>query len=312
VSKPKLLHIALGDHNQGLWSSFDKEFQTTHFNWVTLNSDIPSLNNKILELHRNIKPDVVFMQIQGADIIYIETARELTKTSYTINWTGDVRYPLPNWFIELGKVISLSLFSNMYDVRVMKELGLNSDFLQVGFDPKVFHPFGQQIEAPKVIFMGSNYITTQSFPLSQLRVEMATRMKNEFGSNFTVYGSGWEGIIPDAKYLDVHQESNAYRSCDIAINLSHFDYGRYSSDRIFRLMGSGAFCLSHQYLEIEKDFVINEHLVTWSNIDELIEKTKYYLSNVFERELIRMNGCKYVRSECNWDVRINELKKLVT
>jgi spore maturation protein CgeB len=311
MKKLKLLHIALGDHNQGLWSSFDKVFDATHFNWIPYKDEVEKLNKKIMQKYHQVKPDVVFMQIQKAGIISLNTARNMSKNSYTINWTGDVRYPLPDWFVELGREISLSLFSNMFDVRIMKEKGVNADFLQVGFDPTVFHPFGENAPTPKVIFMGSNYINSHSFPLSRFRYEMVTALRAQFGAKFKVYGSGWNDVIPDAEYLDIHQEAKAYRSCDIAINLSHFDYGRYSSDRIFRLMGSGAFCLSHQYKEVEKDFIVNEHLATWSNIPELIEKVNYYLHNVYERENMRMNGCKYVREECSWDERILELRNLI-
>lgn len=311
MKKLKLLHIALGDHNTGLWSSFDKVFETTHFNWIPYKDDIASLNQKIMRRFNKIRPDVVFMQIQKAGVINLDTARKMTAKSYTINWTGDVRFPFPEWFFDLGKEISLSLFSNMFDVRLMKEKGINADFLQVGFDPVIFHPFGEVAPTPKIIFMGSNYLNNQSFPLSRLRCEMVTALRAQFGGHFKVFGSGWENIIPDAEFLDLHQEAQAYRSCDIAISLSHFDYGRYSSDRIFRLMGSGAFCLSHQYKEVEKDFIINEHIATWSNISELIEKINYYLVNIYERELIRMNGCKYVREECNWDKRMLELRNLI-
>jgi spore maturation protein CgeB len=311
MKKPKLLHIALGEHNQGLWSSFDKHFEATHYNWIPLKSDPEKLNKEIMKLYRKIKPDVVFMQIQNEGIISMKTARDMTKGSYTINWTGDVRFPLPNWFAELGQEISVSLFSNMHDVRVMNELGINADFLQVGFDPKIFHPFGKKDDTPRVIFMGSNYLNSQSFPLSQLRFDMVRRLKQEYGELFTAYGGGWKELIPEPKFLQVNEEAQAYRTCDIAINLSHFDYGRYSSDRIFRLMGSGAFCLSHQYKEIEKDFIINEQVATWSNIEELIQKINYYLNNPYERELIAMQGCKHVRENCNWDERFLELKNMV-
>lgn len=312
MKKRTLLHIALGTHNEGLWKSMEKEFDTIHYNWLEDKESVEKINKKILSLHKKHKPDIVFMQIQSEGIIKLDTAKKITKTSFTINWTGDVRFPLPDWYIQLGKEISLTLFSNMFDVRIMKEMGLSADFLQVGFDPKVFHPFGEHNSASKIIYMGSNYLgSLHNFPLSRLRYDMVGRLKTEFGNQFTVYGNGWDGIQDDVQYLDVKQEATAYRSCDIAINLSHFDYGRYSSDRIFRLMGSGAFCLSHAYKDIEKDFVINEHISTWSNLDELVDKIRYYQQNIYERELIRMQGCKFVREKCNWDVRFKELNHLI-
>lgn len=306
--KKKLLHIALGNHNTGLWKAFDTHFNTFHYNWSEDGNDIEKVNNKILELHKWFKPDIVFMQIQKAGVISNETAKVLTDKSFTINWTGDVRYPLPNWFIDLGKNISITLFSNMKDVQLSRKQGINSDYLQVGYDPKLFNCDGLINKTPAIIFMGSNYINSHSFPLSQYRIDLVRKLHEYYGDDFNVYGGNWEHFIPNSRYLNRNEESIAYRSCKIAINLSHFDYGRYSSDRILRLMGSGAFCLSHNYKGIENDFKIKKHLDTWSNVDELITKINDYWSNDYKRELIAKEGCKFVFENCTWDKRMIELK----
>ena len=168
----------------------------------------------------------------------------------------------------------------MTDVLKMRALGLNADYMQVGFDEKIFTPFNQKQPNNQIVFMGSNYLGTEnSFPLSPMRQNMVQRLTNEF-PNFRVYGNNWQGITKkEDTYLDVHEESNIYRNSLMSINLSHFDYDRYSSDRIFRMMGSGSFCLSHEYKNIEKDFEINEHVATWGNLDELVLKIRYYNQN---------------------------------
>jgi spore maturation protein CgeB len=309
--KKKLLHIALGNHNTGLWKAFDKHFNTFHYNWWADSNDIEKLNKKIIELHNSFNPDVVFMQIQKEGIIYTETAKEITKSSFTINWTGDVRYPLPNWFIELGKHISITLFSNMKDVELSRKQGINSDFLQVGFDPEIFKPYGGFKKTPDIIFLGSNYISSNQFPLSQLRIDLVNKLYHTFGSDFMAYGGNWEENLPNSVFLDENEEAIAYRSCKIAINLSHFNYERYSSDRLLRLIGSGAFCLSQNYDGIENDFQIKRYLDTWNNLDELVNKINYYWQNDYKRELIAKQGCKFVRDNFTWDKRMIELKKYI-
>ena len=97
MKKLKLFHIALGDHNQGLWRSFEKYFDTTQYNWIPLNEDVEKLNREIMKRFNKIKPDVVFMQIQKADVISISTAKKMTKKDDTIQWTGDVRFSVTNW-----------------------------------------------------------------------------------------------------------------------------------------------------------------------------------------------------------------------
>lgn len=311
--KLKLLHIALGNHNGALWKAFEKHFTTTHYNWLPKLESPKDVNNDIINLYNSVKPDIVWMQIQRGGIITEQTASYMSRNSYVANWTGDVRSPLPDWFVHIGKHISISLFSNMTDVLKMRALGLNADYMQVGFDEKIFTPFNQKQPNNQIVFMGSNYLGTEnSFPLSPMRQNMVQRLTNEF-PNFRVYGNNWQGITKkEDTYLDVHEESNIYRNSLMSVNLSHFDYDRYSSDRIFRMIGSGSFCLSHEYKNIEKDFEINEHVATWGNLDELVLKIRYYNQNHYERERIRMNGCNFVRENCNWDIRIQEFKNLIS
>jgi spore maturation protein CgeB len=154
-------------------------------------------------------------------------------------------------------------------------------------------------------------MTNNSFPLSKLRYDLVQKLRTKYGEDFFSYGANWEGISPDFYFAYPNEESEIYRNCKIAINLSHFDYSRYSSDRLLRLMGSGAFCLSHNFKGIERDFDIKNHLDVWSDIDELISKIDYYLKNEYERESIAKEGCIFVRENCNWDKRIEELKKMI-
>ena len=307
----KLLHLALGNHNLALWKAFDNHFETKHYNWVEKNMDFDGLNKDILKVYNDFKPDVVFMQIQGEGIISSELCEYMTINSITANWTGDVRYPLPEWFVDIGKKISVTLFNNIQNVLFARERGINADFLQVGFDSDLFTPYGTKKHKPDIVFMGSNYITNNPFPLSKLRYDLVQKLRTKYGEDFFSYGANWEGISPDFYFAYPNEESEIYRNCKIAINLSHFDYSRYSSDRLLRLMGSGAFCLSHNFKGIERDFDIKNHLDVWSDIDELISKIDYYLKNEYERESIAKEGCIFVRENCNWDKRIEELKKMI-
>lgn len=308
--KPKLLHIALGSHNTDMYKAFENHFETTHYDWTRFKPD--KINHDIITIFNQIKPDFVFMQIQDEGIIYPQVAFEMKKNgAYIMNWTGDVRSPIPQWFIDLAPAINTTLFSNMTDVELMRMMGLQSDFWQVGFDPEIYSPYGEISSCPAIVFMGSNYLNKANFPLSKFRYEVVDRLKNTFGDNFGVYGSCWESLCKSSKYLNSQEESLYYRSCKIAINLSHFDYSRYSSDRMFRIMGSGAFCLSHHYQDLDIDFKIGTHLDTWTDIDELISKIHFYLKNTSKRNRIAQQGCRKVRKEYCWDNRVKELKKMI-
>jgi len=309
--KPKLLHISLGSHNEGMWRAFDKEFNTLHFDWTENRNDLIRLNLKIIELFNFFNPDIVFMQIQDAGIISMDTAKYLTKKSVTINWTGDVRHPIPYWYNLLGQNIDITLFSNINDVDTLNKQGVNAGFLQVGFDETLFTPEGNKNHYPQIVFLGSNYSSELNFPLSELRRQMVSRLNSKYGAKFMAYGHNWQNVIGREQFLHPLQEAEAYRSSLIAINLSHFDYGRYSSDRMLRLMGSGGFCLSHNFCDISKDYEVGTHLDTWGNIEQLLCKIDFYLENNELREKIRKTGCEFVRENYTWDKVMIELKKII-
>ena len=86
---------------------------------------------------------------------------------------------------------------------------------------------------------------------------------------------------------------------------------RYSSDRIFRAMGSGAFYLAHYYPGIEKDFTIGEHLDVWHDIDELEEKIAHYLTRPEEAAKIAFNGMELVHTKHTWLDRIYWLQEII-
>ncbi len=222
-----------------------------------------------------------------------------------VNWTGDVRQNV-DWYVNIGRVIQMTLFTNMVDVETLRSKGINADYLQIGFPTGIFKPKGTvKANVPEIIFMAN---CTQGFPLSNFRKEIVEELRKRYGPRFAVYGNawGWGYSVPDQQ-----EEAAHYRGCKIAINLSHFNYSRYSSDRIFRLMGAGAFCLSHNYPNIEQEFEVGKHLDVWNDKEELFRKIDYYLENDFERKVIALSGSKHVHKNHTWLNRVFQLEEII-
>ena len=136
------------------------------------------------------------------------------------------------------------------------------------------------------------------FPLSNYRKEIVEALKKEFKGKLGIYGNGWDDSDGSFNYSQP-VEAAVYRGATIVINCSHFDYERYFSDRMLRIMGSGAFCLSHNYKGISEDYTIGQDVATFDNIEELINKCHYYLKpeNNQERNTIAANGCHAVHNK---------------
>lgn len=298
----------MGTNNPDLQKGLNSIFECVHFDWTTYGFNSDLLQNNLLDEFNRFKPDIVFMHLQSGDVLNISTIQYIASNSIVVNWTGDVRYPLPLHYLQIGRFINCTLFTNMNDVETCIENGVKADYLQVGYDSTNFTPNGDINENYQpIIFMGSNYINYQPFPLSQHRTEMVMQLKNKFGNYFGLYGNSWNGLA-NGNIDNYYEEGKAYRSCKVAINLSHFAYKRYSSDRLYRILGSGAFCLTHYYPEIEKEFIDGKDLVVWQSLEDLEDKINYYLANEEQRKIIAKSGHEKAINNHTWKSFAKNLK----
>jgi len=292
----KIYHIGLAaGTNDGLCRELQKLGE-----YYEINTSVKGLKHQCVNEARAIKPDFIFMQIQSPDIIDARTVYQLKQTGAKIvNWTGDVRQPIPQWYVEVGAHIDYTLFSNEHDVIEFTRLGLPAKFVQIGYDPEIFTPKGIPTKVADIIFAGNHY--GEHFPLGKFRENIAHTLKRSY-SSVAVFGSGWNptGWKDNGIVSDLELQSALYRGCKIGVNCSHFDIERYSSDRILRIMGSGAFCLTHHYKGIEKDYVVGEHLATFTDMKDLINKVEYYLNNDTERERIAKAGHEHTLNNFTW------------
>lgn len=77
--------------------------------------------------------------------------------------------------------------------------------------------------------------------------------------------------------------------------------------RVWDIMAVGGFCLTNYQEELEEYFVEGVDLEIYRDLDELMEKTAYYLKHEDERIRIAMNGYKKVRELHTYDHRLQEM-----
>lgn len=307
----KILHLGLCC-NPNFWNGFQQAFVTVigKYNYSEVYTGDANFNTKARQLFDKHKPDIVFMQIQSegvADYSLLDYMKN--QGACVINWTGDKRSDIPRWMIDAAPFVSITAFSNMHDVRNMRKLGYNSEFLEIGYDETIYTPTGDRYNVPDIIFMGNNY-GSGFFPMSDFRISLVTALKKSFGDRFGVYGSGWGSIASGNVNHSQPEEAKHYRGCKIAINCSHFNVERYNSDRILRILGTGTFCLSAKHEAMEQDYVGGEHLVYFNTIDEMVFKINKYLSEEEERKRIAENGQKLVLNRNTFVHQVKEIIKL--
>lgn len=305
----KLLHVGLCVNYAD--SSFPNAFINVlgKENYFELSTNEDNLNVKILQKFNEYKPDVVFFQIQAENIVSNQTFDYLKSNgAFVINWTGDKRNSVPQWMIDAAPFVNLTAFSNMEDVRQMKNLGYDSEYLEIGYDENIYNPVGNSYNDYEVLFMANNY-GAGYFPMSQFRIDIAENLKNKYQS-FGLFGSGWNKGNGNVNYSQ-REEAKWYRGCKIAINCSHYNVPRYNSDRLLRILGSGAFCLSYKHPEMEQDYENFKHLVYFDSIEDLNNKIDYYLQNEDERKKIAYNGQQLVLNRNTFKHQIINIIKLI-
>lgn len=301
----KIYHIGLcatPGTNNGLQRAFRnvseyKEIHTGHGN----------LNAQIIKDCQSFRPDIVFMQVQTPNIIYAETMRSIRPfCGKIVNFTGDVRDPLPQWYLEIGKEIDLTLFVSYTDVDIALANGIKAEWMQIGFDDRIFNDSVVLKKTADIIFNANNY---DHFPLSSYRKQIAYELKSEFGDRFQLYGSGWN--IPALNSNgSMEDQASILRGCKIAISCSNFNHSQYVSDRVLRIMGAGVLCLSHRFKDYEKLYKDKETIAIFDSISDMIEKCYCYIEHDHERNLIARNGYLLTHKLYTWDSMINNLLKL--
>lgn len=275
----------------------------------SINPSHTNFNQKLIRMVKEYKPTIVFLQIQTPGIITIETAKEIAKHSFIINWSGDIRVETPpQWYLDIGRYIQLTAFSNMKDVKGCREQGLKSDWLECGFNPEIYRKWDTPIKTREIVahFNDGGY---NRFPLSQYRLDIVNVLRSEFKDRFGVFGNS-QGAIADFNSNQLAEAKN-YSNAKIAINCSHFRTEKYSSDRLSRIMGTGgAACISHYFPCIGQMYDLGNHLYTFDNLNELVKLCHNLLNNEDERKRIALAGQKHALKNYTFEEMCKNIVKL--
>lgn len=289
------LHIGLSTMPNTHSKEMREAFYKQGWNCIDIPVQHKDLNNEIIRVANEVKPDLSFIQIQERGISREAIQALKANQSFIIQWSGDIRHNLPQCYLEYAEWgVDLTCFSNMRDVENMAMYGFKTSFLQIGYSVEIYNNTGPINHQADIVFFGNSF---QHFPLSGLRKDMVNELKKIYGNNFKAYGSG----MPDgSKMGDQHGEAAIYRGAKIGINLSHFDSDRYTSDRLFRMLGCSVCVLSHNYKGCLTDFK-NKEVVFWDDFNELKHHINLLLSNEQLRQEIAKAGHELALKEYTFE-----------
>lgn len=126
-----------------------------------------------------------------------------------------------------------------------------------------------------------------------------------------VFSASDESLCPKCKwhgYIDYASEMPViFRKSKININTTLRTIKTGIPLRCLDIMGAGGFLLSNYQEDLCKYFKVGRDFAVYENLQDLLEKTQYYLENEDERMKIAINGWKNIQRFFRSDLRMDEI-----
>lgn len=256
---------------------------------------------------KEFKPEFAFCQFQTHGVISHQFPDLLRKMGcFSVNWSGDVRHPLPDHYMDLARYFDVTAFTNGTDVDLVRAAGYRSEFLQIGYDERVFNTDGAG-ERSGVVFLGNNY-GEYKFAESASRRTMVQAMAEAFPDDFKVYGTAWEGIVPPNNcggYLHEPDSPDVLRRALIAVGYDHFHRPGFASDRLLRATACGCAVVNQYYqgIEAEHPYVGAAH-----SIDDMVRMVRYALANPEQSRVVGEQAAQWTKEHHQWTERVKVIE----
>jgi spore maturation protein CgeB len=237
-------------------------------------------------------------------------------------WHHDVDLPLPSWLLEVAGAADYFFTHARGMVPVFRKAGIaNTDWLSEGF-PERFFAFDRLEDEERrryttQVMLAGNIHMNERY---RLRGEMILRALKE---GFTVKWWGprisrklknlpliWSrvGRAYGGSFLANEDFAKAVRCAALFLARDvHPEVDASVSNRLYWACGSGAFYLTFAAKGIQDIMGPGREIETFSTLDEMSEKIRYYLEHPKEREKIARSGQERVLKNYTFRHRLMEM-----
>lgn len=251
------------------------------------------------------KPDLVIGVYRFIHPCLVEKIKKAKIKIIHINPDALTTFELQQLFVEPYNVY---FTKDAYILQFMRDnLKLNVKWYSEAFNTRIH---SKPVDNKDIIEDKWNVDVLAFGNLYPYRNRMLYYLK-EHNISITLYGSKCRFFLSDLddvfqhKYIVGKEKSEILYGSKIVFNNLHYAEIESVNNKFFEINGSGAFQLC-DYRPILKDLLpIDPELVSYRNIDDAIDKLRYYLNNPQERYEICDRIYTHFQSRYNYDVLIN-------
>ncbi|GAV23965.1 CgeB family protein [Carboxydothermus pertinax] len=313
-NKPRILYVAMkwdyGDRNRGLsfeelnffYSLLFSGYPIIKFNFDRIIQEIgvEKTQELLFETAFLFSPDIVFHFI-FKDEIQPETLQKISKklNITTIVWFADDHWRLNSFSLQKARYYDWVCTTFDAAVPIYKENGIKNVILTQWAANQYIYRYLKLPYKYDVSFVGQPHGNRRQI-VNELRVR---------GINVATWGYGWEnGRVSVSEMILIFNQSK------INLNLSNASKNiniNQIKGRDFEVPSCGGFLLTQHNDKLQDYFKINEEIVTYYDIDDLVYKIKYYLEHDEEREKIKISGWQRVLRDHTYEKRFSDILKII-
>lgn len=204
-------------------------------------------------------------------------------------------------WLEKAKLMDFVLTAAPGDVDFYKSIGCNAIFLPQACDQKTYFDMNKK-KSIDIVFIGRKY--------GSYRIKILREIFKKYPQLRIYSESDWEEL-PTNKAVFWKQAAAVYNSSRIVLAMGeieqHIDQW---SNRIWNALGCNTVILTKFSQSLTQFFKNKEHLVWWSNEEELLKELEILLKNEKMQKNISTNACKIAQKH-TYEERTKQLLEII-
>jgi len=289
------------------------------FDFMAIHRQGDNPNARLIATALEFKPDWLWLQVQGADVIHGTTIerfkRELPRCLIT-HWMGDLRLEIAPGLADICRTTHVTLLSNADETQhaMYRKAGARHvEYLQIGLDPEDIlatrgNDWDPPFAVPDVVFCGGYYGHVPAFAQGTKERLDAIRALLASGIHVGVVGTGWPSDIPVIGACTPKQQVHVYKRARVALSINHFNHlTRYYSDRHLIALASGTPVVARYVPGMEKEFANGFDCHFWFELADLHQFVQKCLTDRDGAVTMGRRGQIEVTERHSWPARIRSV-----